>query len=348
MSLRDSHSASGKTDSGGFPRPNGVRREESQSRSDMSYGGRSLRVMEKIGSDAQDILPNSPHSLPPVLGEAMPTLICPHCQTPQAVSDEIVQKNLGKKCRCRQCQKTFTIEAPVPPPAAEPEGFGDFDFLNDDSPAPAPAAPPPAPAKPKAAAKPAAPAPVQPAATAPLAADEPDFSSLMGGQESPPVADFPDLSSPEPAFAPIAEASEFPSFDDVAPAPPAAKAAAPKPKAPLTRLPQPAEEDDDSDSVPDVARLPDRPALKLIASVLRIIGWVHFVFVGLAVLVGGFGVINSPSPVQMVTALASVMVMILALSASALFWFAYAELILLGLGLEARLHEISRRTLPRS
>ena len=267
----------------------------------------------------------------------MPTLICPHCQTPQAVSDEVYQKNLGKKCRCRQCQKTFLIEVQAPQPAAEPGGFGDFDFLNEDSPAPAPAAPPPAAAKTKAAAKPAPTAAPQPAP-----ADELDFSGLMGGMGSVTVADLSDFASPESSLPPVAEAPEFPSFDDIAPAP----AAPAKARAPLTRLPQPADDEDDEGG--EVARLPDRPALKTISGVLRIIGWLHFVFIGLTILVGLVAVANAPRMEAKVTAVMGIMLTTLMLSASALFWFAYAELIQLGLGMEARLHEISRRIGPRS
>ena len=309
----------------------------------------------------------------------MPTLICPHCQTPQVVSDEVYQKNLGKKCRCRQCQKTFTIEAQAPPPAAvpggfgdfdflnvdspapapakskaaakpaaaaplppaaEPEGLGDFDFLNVDAPAPAPAAPPPAPAKPKAAAKSAPSAPSPPAAPP---AEELDFSGLRAGSGSVTVADLPDFASPAAPSPAVAEIPEFPSFDDIAPA--TAQAAAPKAKAPLTRLPQPADDDDEGG---DVARLPDRAALKTMSSLLRLFGWAHFPFIGLAVL-GGLYVINrAPNMEQRLSAFASIMLPILMLSASAAFWFAFAELIHLGLGMEARLHEISRRIGSRS
>ncbi len=310
----------------------------------------------------------------------MPTLICPHCQTPQVVSDEVYQKNLGKKCRCRQCQKTFTIEAQAPPPAAEPGGFGDFDFLNVDSPAPAPApakskaaakpaaaaplppaaepeglgdfdflnvdapapapaAPPPAPAKPKAAAKPAPSAPSPPAAAP---AEELDFSGLMAGSGSVTVADLPDFASPAASLSPVEAAPEFPSFDDIAPA--TAQAAAPKAKDQLTRLTQPAD-DDEGD---DVAPLPTRPALKTISNVLRIIGWLHLAFIGLAILLGLFAVVNAPVMEAKITAFMGIMLTTLMLSASALFWFAYAELIQLGLGMEARLHEISRRIQRRS
>ena len=311
----------------------------------------------------------------------MPTLICPHCQTPQVVSDEVYQKNLGKKCRCRQCQKTFTIEAQAPPPAAvpggfgdfdflnvdspapapapakskaaakpaaaaplppaaEPEGLGDFDFLNVDAPAPAPAAPPPAPAKPKAAAKSAPSAPSPPPAPP---AEELDFSGLRAGSGSVTVADLPDFASPAAPSPAVAEIPEFPSFDDIAPA--TAQAAAPKAKAPLTRLTQPADDDDERG---DVARLPTRPALKTISNVLRIIGWLHLAFIGLAILLGLFAVVNAPAMEAKITAFMGIMLTTLMLSASALFWFAYAELIQLGLGMEARLHEISRRIGPRS
>ena len=296
----------------------------------------------------------------------MPTLICPHCQTLQAVSEEVFQKNLGKKCRCRQCQKTFTIEAQATSPAAEPGGFGDFDFLNEDS--PAPAAPPPAPAKPKAAAKPAAAAPLAPAAEpeglgdfdflnvdasapapaapppapakpkaaakpapsapAPLVSapvEELDFSGLMAGSGSVTVADLPDFASPAAPSPPVMEAPEFPSFDAVAPAPATAASAAPTARTPLNRLPQP----DEYDEGDYVAKLPDRPALKTISGILRIIGWLHVAGIGLAVLLGLFAVTNAGSTPEKVAAFASIMLTTLILSASALFWFAYAELILL-------------------
>ncbi len=227
------------------------------------------------------------------------------------------------------------IEAQAPPPAAEPGGIGDFDFLNDDS--PAPAALPPAPAKPKAkaAAKPAQPAP------GPV--DELNLSGLMGGHGSVTAADLPDFAIPEAPNSAVMEAPEFPSLDDIAPA--TAKAAAPKGKVPLTRLPQPAEDDDDG---PDVARLPDRPALNTISNILRIIGWLHIAFIGLVILLGLFAVVSAGSMVEKITAIAGIMLTTLMLSASALFWFAYAELIQLGLGIEARLHEISCRIRPRS
>ena len=274
----------------------------------------------------------------------MPTLICPHCQTPQAVSDEVYQKNLGKKCRCRQCQKTFIIEAQAPQPAAEPGGFGDFDFLNEDSPAPAPAAPPPAAAKTKAAAKPAPTAAPQPAP-----ADELDFSGLMGGMGSVTVADLPDFASPEPSLPPVADAPEFPSFDDIAPAPEPAQAAAPKAKVPLTRLPQAVADDEDESPIAPQA---DRSALRFIATAFRFIGFIHLFVaaVGIAAILyvlvlglsgkGGFGL-------NIIEAVLILFPWIL-FGASAVTWFAVSELIHVVICVEARLHEISRRIRSRS
>lgn len=264
----------------------------------------------------------------------MPTLICPHCQSPQAVSDEVYQKNVGKKCRCRQCQKPFTIEVAPPPPAVEEEGFGNFDFLNEDSPA---VAKPSTPAKPTVAA---------PASPAPQPTSDVDFSYLTGdGPESPPVAAFPDFHSPDQIHSPASEAAAapaFPAFDDEPLASSAAKnKSGPKAKPQVTEPRQSVGDDE------GVASLPNRPALRLIATFLRAIGWVHLVFVAMGLLLGLLMVVHAPTTEAKVSAVATVLMMTLALITSAVLWFALSELIHLGLGMEARLYEISCRTQPR-
>ena len=274
---------------------------------------------------------------------AMPTLICPHCQAPQSISDEVYQKNAGKKCRCRQCQQPFTIEIAAPPPAAESEGMGAFDFLNDDSP---PAAPAPAKAKPSATAKPAAPAPQAKAPAAPSPADDLDFSNLMGGSEPAPSVDFLDFGSVD-ASSPtvVAEAAEFPSFNEVAPAPSPAKASLPKAKAKpqLTELPQSVEDGE------GVAPLADRPMLRFIAIAFHIIGYMHFGISIVGILIFVLLIVSPAtglSMTQMEFYMGRLLSMFLFL-VSAVLWFAVSELIHMGLGMEARLYEISCRTQPR-
>jgi len=291
----------------------------------------------------------------------MPTLICPHCQSPQTISDEVFQKNLGKKCRCKACQKGYTIEESAPPPAAEPEGFGDFDFLNDDSPAPPPA--PVAPAKSKAVSKSVAklkvPAPVPAPAPSPVDSDEPDFAAMMGGPESPAAMEFPDFHSPEPVSVPasapppvpefntpeperarIDDAPEFPSFDEIPPPADSSEAALPSPEMQTQRAAP-------RESVDGVANLPDRPALKFIATILRGIGWVHFLAFVLAVLRVVFHLATAKSTGGGGGNMLELMIL-LGFMTSAVFWFALSELIHLALAMEARLYEISCRTPPRA